>query len=95
MDVSQHKREKRLLAIENTLRERAQRARPFPDYEHLDWLLRLQNMPEYFANRVQQVIEGVQERQRLEAERKTGRLGQDSSGAAHPELPLGPPEWLR
>jgi hypothetical protein len=86
--------QRRLVAIEKALRERTQRARPFPDYEHLDALLRL-NMPEYFQARVKQVIEGVKERQRLEAEWKTGRLEQDSNGAAHPELPLGLPDWFR
>ncbi len=93
--VAQRKWQRRLLAIESALRERVQRARPFPDYEHLDALLRWNNMPEFFQPRVKQVIEGVRERQRLEGEPKAADFAHGPNGAVHPELPLGPPEWLR
>ncbi len=85
--------ERRLQAIEIVLREQGLRTRSFPDYEHLDGLLRLQNVPEYFQTRVKQVIESVKERMKLEADPNSASL--DQSGTAHPGLPLGPPEWFR
>ncbi len=91
--VERTKWERRLQAIEIVLREQALRTRSFPDYEHLDGLLRLQNVPEYFQTRVKQVIESVKERMKLEADPNSACL--DHSGAVQPGLPLGPPEWFR
>jgi hypothetical protein len=82
--------DKRLRAVENALRERT---RPYPDVEHLSGLLQL-SAPTSFRERVKQVIEGVNERQRLEAERNSAALRPVALDAAQPALPLGVPDWL-
>ena len=82
--------DKRLLAVENALRERT---RPYPDFGHLSWLLQL-SAPSSFHERVKQVIEGVNERQRLEAERNSAHREHDAPEAAQTHLPLGVPDWL-
>jgi hypothetical protein len=86
--------QRRLVAVEKALRERAQRARPFPDYEHLDGLLRVQSMPEWFPMRVRQVIERIEDRIRA-MKPNSGRLEPSANDLAHSELPLGLPDWFR
>ena len=83
--------DKRLRAVENALRERI---RPFPDFGHLSGLLQL-SAPNSFHERVKQVIEGVQERQRREAERNSPGFQAGAHDAAQTELPLGLPDWLK
>ncbi len=85
---------KRLLAVENALREQARQTRPFPDYEHLESLLRLNNMPDYLQSRIQQVIEGIPERLKLEAERTSAGFEPGPHDANQSELSLGLPDWF-
>ncbi len=85
---------KRLLAVENALREQARQTRPFPDYEHLESLLRLNRMPDYLQSRIQQVIEGIPKRLKLEAERNSAGFEPCPPDAKQPELPLGLPDWF-
>ena len=83
--------DKRLRSLENALGERT---RSFPDFEHLSWLLQL-SAPSSFHERVKQVIEGVKERQRLEAERNSTGSHAGAHDAGQTELPLGLPDWLK
>ncbi len=84
--------DKRLLAVEKALGERDGR-RSYPDLKRLNGLLQI-SAPSWFQERVKQVIEGVHERERLDAGLTSTGLRPDAQKVGPSELPLGPPEWF-